>query len=61
MFAVLRLLKTLETDQGGKISCHGMQGCEGMIPVFNTIEEAEAIYGEGVELLPIEVAPRGET
>jgi len=55
VFAVLRLLKHLDLGSGTRIKVHGMQGCQGMMPVFETREQAEEIYGEDVDLLQIEV------
>lgn len=53
MFAVMRLVQHLELDTGQRVNLSGMQGCKGMIPVFDSKESAEEIYGVGVELMPV--------
>ena len=54
MFLAMVLKKEIESDQGFKINCVG-GGCVGMIPVFETIEAAREIYGDGVATMRIDV------
>lgn len=55
MFIVMRLVKKLDLETGQKVDCAGMQGCEGMLPVFESRAAAEEIYGEGVQLVECEI------
>lgn len=52
MYAVMRLVKTLELESGHVINC-ATDNCCGMIPVFDTVEHAEEIYGVGVQVVPL--------
>lgn len=51
MFIVMRLLKKLELENGQAVDAAGMQGCLGMLAVFESRKAAEEIYGEGVDLI----------
>lgn len=55
----MRLVQTLEIDTGQKINC-ATDNCCGMLPVFDTKEHAEEIYGEGVDLVEVGTADEYE-
>ena len=52
-YAVLRIVKELDLNTGLKVNCAGMDGCRGMMPVFESREAAEEIYGPGIDLMPL--------
>lgn len=49
MYAVMKLIKEVSfvSPSGGEISAGPIQGLHGFIPVYETLEEAEAAAEEG--------------